>query len=223
MRLLPAIAAMVAWSGLGIQASGSVTVVALPVPLMLYDPTNGVPTHTAFDIDSDGGTDFTFSHGLSLNLRTERANRIVIFQDPPPNLGGPVEVLPTSYVIGSSLSPGNGWASSDLLGGYVSPGELSFAQIVQCFDTGCGSRMPEVLSRVFFGIEFQLNGNTHYGYFDVEGQHDTVGVIIHGWAYETMPNTSITTSQVPEPGRTALLLLGVTILLRRRRRALGSG
>ena len=77
--------------------------------------------------------------------------------------------------------------------------------------------------RVFFGIEFQIGGDTHFGYIDVEGQHDTVGVIVYGWAYETTPNTPIVATQVPEAGKAACAMMGLLLCVLRRRRAFGAG
>ena len=67
MKLAIAVMALMAWLGVGPEAHGSVAIIALPFPLLLYDPTNGTPTHTPIDINGDSETDYTFSHGLSLN------------------------------------------------------------------------------------------------------------------------------------------------------------
>ena len=208
------------------RSQAAVAMTALPEPLLLYDPsgTNGTSGLTPFDLNGDGLPDYTFAHGFSgIAIRTERDNHAAIHIDPPPNLGGSVEALYAGYMVGSSLLPGDGWVSSDLLGGYVSPNESAFTNIVLCVDTGCESRMPAVLTRVQFGLEFQIAGQTHYGYFDVEAQHDTPGIRLHGWAYETAPNTPIIAGSVPEPDRIGFLILGMAAFLRRRRRALGSG
>lgn len=193
-------------AGFASQADAAVSVTMLPSPLLLYDP-GGPTTDTLVDLNSDGKVDFTLRNYFSgMAIRTEEFNRVILHLDPPPNLGGGVEALEIGYLIGSSLAPGDGWASSDLLGGHVAPGEMSYAIIVACFDTGCDSRMPLVLSRVFLGLEFQIGGNRHYGFFDVEAQHDTPGIRLYGWALETTP------------GRVHLLGVCLLYVLRRRRR-----
>ncbi len=205
--------------GCGTRTQAAVVVTTLAEPMVLYDPTNPVPTYVPIDINQDGEADYTFGFGFTtIALKTERSNRAVIHNDAPPDMGGSIEALSAGYVIGPSLEAGDSWVSADLLGGYVSPGESAFINIVQGFNLMYSSRMPATLTRVFFGLEFELADGTHYGYFDLEAQHDTLGVRIHGWAYESQPNTPIVAGSVPEPGRMLLLLAGVLALVCRRRR-----
>lgn len=138
------------------------------------------------DVNGDGSTDFTFGADPGfIGLRTEWANRLIYQIDRPPNLGGPVANLPEGFTIGSSLTPQLAWRSSDLLGGYVSPGEIAFVTIVQCLDSGCLSTWsPGPATRGFIGIEFELADGLHYGYFDIVLSGDAAGAALLGWAYE---------------------------------------
>jgi hypothetical protein len=167
------------------------------------------------DVDGDSMVDFTFgAESQGVALRTERANRLIYQIDPPPNLGGPVADLPEGFTIGSSLTPQVAWRSSDLLGGYVSPGEIAFVTIVQCLDTGCLSTWPPgPATRGFIGIEFQLADGLHYGYFDIVLSGDAAGAALLGWAYETQPGVPILAGAVPEPSTWALLGTGGLLFL----------
>jgi hypothetical protein len=72
--------------------------------------------------------------------------------------------------------------------------------------------------RAFFGLSFQLSGQTHYGW--VEISEDATTQTIHRWAYETTPNTAIEVTAVPEPSSAILLglgTLGISVLRRRKR------
>ncbi|OYW73267.1 MAG: hypothetical protein B7Z37_22200 [Verrucomicrobia bacterium 12-59-8] len=112
------------------------------------------------------------------------------------------------------------WASSDYLGGYVSPGEIAFTNIVQVLNTGSASNFS---GRGSFGILFAADDGWHYGYVDIDAGPGYAGMTLYGWAYESQPNTAITVGSVPEPSRTMLLIFGIIAGFCRRRRALGSG
>lgn len=189
---------------------------SLPQPLVVFSDLNSV--YFPVDIDGDSQDDFTFGASPpGVALRTERANRLIYRPDPPPNLGGPVARLLDGFVVGSSLDPQLAWRSSDLLGGYVSPGEIAFATIVFCVDSGCLSDWPGgPATRSFIGIEFELSDGIHYGYFDVMVRGDIPGAAIHGWAYNSVPGQPITAFPVPEPSAGVMAGLGVVVMLIRR-------
>jgi hypothetical protein len=199
-------------------ARAEVIVTALPArqvfftdfPVSLYAP---------IDINGDSVADFTFGYDSSfVGLRTERGNRLVYQIAPPPNLGGPVQRLPESFLIGTELgTPGIGWRSADLRDGYVSEGETRFVTIIQClatgFDVACASTWPAgPPQRGFIGLEFELGDGVHYGYFDVSVSGSGPGATLHGWAYESIPNLPITAVAVPEPSTWALIVLGGVFL-----------
>ena len=159
-----------------------------------------VPLRHPTDLDGDSMADFTFGYDCSyVALRTERANRVVIRESPPPNIGGRVAKLDPEFLIGRQLdATGLAWISSDPRGGYVSPDESAFATIVMCLSTGCGSTWPPGRpQRGFIGLEFELDDGVHYGYFDISVSGSLPGAALYGWAYETRPGAPIKAGAKP--------------------------
>lgn len=194
-----------------------VIVTALPAPVGMSSDLFSV--FYPIDVNGDGLTDFTFGADPGfIGLRTERANQLMYRIDPPPNLGGLVANLPAGFGIGSSLEPQLGWRSSDLLGGYVSPGEIAFATIAIHLSSGSSSEWPgSPGARGFIGIQFELDDGFHYGYFDVHMAAEGGGWL-YGWAYNSIPNASIFASPVPEPTTGALLMLSSILMIWRWRK-----
>jgi hypothetical protein len=105
------------------------------------------------------------------------------------------ETIPVGQFVGSSSNFGSnfGYAGTTSYGGVMAPGD-----------------------REYFGLSFQISGQTHYGW--VEISEDVSTQTIHRWAYESTPNSSIEVGAIPEPS--ALLLFGfgsLGVIARRRR------
>jgi hypothetical protein len=162
------------------------------------------------DVDGDLVPDFAFAADPSgLGLRTERTNHVIERLSSPPNIGGDVARIEEGSSVGSSLDPQLAWMSSNPVRGYVEPGEIAFALLVLCLDSGNESDWPGgPATRAFIGFDFQLNDGLHYGYFDILMRGDIPGAELYGWAYESSPNTPITARLVPEPSTWALLSAG---------------
>lgn len=188
-------------------AQGTIMTTVLPHPLGIWSPLNTLLW--PIDFNGDGLDDFTFAADYSgVGLRTERANRVVVRLSPPPNIGGRVARLDDGFEVGSPLDPQLVWLSSDPVGGYVSPGEWAFASIAIALSTGESSDWPgSPGARGFIGIGFELPDGWHYGYFDVHMAAEGGGWL-YGWAYNSIPNTPILASPVPEPSTWALLVSG---------------
>lgn len=192
-----------------------VIVTALPEPIDIWSDLFTVLY--PIDVDGDSLADFTFGADSSgVALRTERANQLIVSLSPPPNIGGPVADLPDGFLVDSSLDPQLAWLSSDPVGGYVDPGEIAFATIVQCLDTGCLSTWPGgAPTRGFIGIDFELADGWHYGYFDIVLSGDAAGAALLGWAYESQPGVPIAAGAVAEPSACGLLMIGLGAILSR--------
>ena len=191
----------------------------LAQPLDIFNTDSPLDVLYPYDIDGNGPIDFTFAATIStaVGLRTERANRLVIVVDPPPNLGGPVASLPFGFLIASSFQDSlMRWNSSDLLDGYLTPEEFGASSIIQVFFSGHNTQFTE---RSAIAIEFEAEDGIHYGYFDISpATYIAPRITLHGWAWESQPGVPILASQVPEPS--GLLLAGIATisLLSRRHR-----
>ncbi len=100
---------------------------------------------------------------------------------------------------------------------FLPAGTLAF---VSYANNGGSSQFAVQGQQGIIGVEFDIGGNTHYGWIRVENR---TGVPTHlftlvDFAYEDQPNTAINAGAIPEPGSLGLLALGATGLLGWRRR-----
>jgi hypothetical protein len=191
-------------------ASAAVVAVSLPAPIEVW--TDFLNSSFSLDIDQNGSADFTFLATFNgASIRTERANRVTIEVDPPPDLGGPLTAFQPGALIGADIAFPLEFRSADHFGdGFVGEDELLGISIVICFDS-C-SYTPFAAGRAYTGFEFERNGLKHYGYFDMSGAPNVRGVTLYGWGWETEPGMAIVAGAIPEPS-TAAYVGGSAFLL----------
>jgi hypothetical protein len=162
------------------------------------------------DVDGDGNADFTFGYSpVFLGVRSEGMNRILILQDPPPNIGGPIAPLPAEFLIGSGSESGVlTW----------SPGFGDDFETLANYYNGVASG-PFAGQHAYMGLEFRQGANTYYGWalLQISGDYAAIGQI-ESWAWETQPGVSIFAGAVPEPSSLALLTLGGAFIIWRLRK-----
>ncbi len=122
-----------------------------------------------------------------------------------------------SYGTGASIAPGNPAFSSPPVSVIVL-GSLYSGSLYGGFADGGNLNKPR-----FAGFLFDISGQTHYGYLEMavnaDGSNGTID--FPSAAYESSPNTAITTAAVPEAQTLAALVTGGTLALglaRRRKR-----
>jgi hypothetical protein len=70
----------------------------------------------------------------------------------------------------------------------------------------------------FLGLEFDIGGQTHYGWARLQGDPFFVRLEVQEWAYETVPGRPIASGAIPEPGGAIFVLLAGAMLALKRRR-----
>ena len=164
---------------------------------------------TPLDMNSDGLIDFTFGSDLSfVGVHPEAANQYLVYSSPPPNIGGPVEPLPARFEIGPNSNDGE-------LEWYGSTG---YSTLIQCLSGSggytCAGRFPG--HHAYMGVEFSIEGATHYGWINVSVADYGPYAEIHGWAYESTPGMGLIAGAIPEPSTLLLLLVGAASLILRK-------
>jgi hypothetical protein len=190
---------------IGVARVGAVVVITDPegfIPILGEDPM------TFFDLDGDDVDDVGLvKSGFRVLAQGEGSSRLLAieaFIDTFHAFGvgagtvvGELEPVPSLWNSGQvilSSCPAGG-------GGVVCSGEF-----VGGFD--------------YLGIEFDISGQTHYGWMEIESSDLGARAFVHRWAYETEPGIPIMAG-IPEPS--AGVLLGFVAIIyraaRRRRRS----
>ena len=60
----------------------------------------------------------------------------------------------------------------------------------------------------YMGVQFEADGETHFGWVHMTVYDEYPGMTIHSWAYESTPGEGILAGAVPEPSSAALALIG---------------
>ena len=87
------------------------------------------------------------------------------------------------------------------------------------FTTGPFGEWEPGLPPAFFGVRFDIGGESHFGWVraQLSDSIDSVTISIFDYAYESVPGAPIVSGAVPAPGATAVLWLMAMQTLRRRR------
>ena len=168
------------------------------------------------DLDQDGVGDFVFRATPSqFDIYGLGSNRVLAYPNNPPDLSRSAAPLTAGDAITPSLQAQYIWAESIITGSSASPlGVL----LNGGFETIGG---PFVRRRGYVGLEFQIGGNLHYGWIqlDCEYFYHNGGYVLD-YAYELRPGTTILAGAVPEPSAWALFSVGLLLIgtVRKRRR-----
>ena len=185
--------------------------------------TSGFALINNIDIDGDGTNEFT-TNGSSGEARLipTMQNRVLARAATLPDLGRSAVDVGRDFTISSSLGGGLNWSG---LNERVNASDDGGSSLYMCNGRGPIGEPPvcvtslSLLENSFVGLEFQIQGETHYGWIEIipifdSNQHHTR---IAAWAYEDQPNTAILTGAIPEPSPGLLVILALTGLLRRTR------
>lgn len=178
------------------------------------------------DMDGNGSIDFRFGGlpGTSATVVTERSNRYLGIPAPPPRIGGRPFPLADNTMIGGIETPIRlMFLSSDPSDDFVDPDQTTgtTSNLYLCLSNGCSGLFlgePGSTSlRGLLGVQFESDNGTHFGYFDIETISFGRQTMLHGWAYESEPNTPINARFIPEPSTLLLSIFGLAAIMKRRR------
>lgn len=215
----------------GFPASPSQAAVVATIPpqprlvlgyVISEDPEEIAPLTIDFNADGVGEVFFK-GGGPMIDFFVTEGNRALIVNSPPPNIGGLLGNLPSGSVIGNDGGqiPGHGWYGGFPAAGVAEshglPANLNAVAFSSVNTHGNAGYFFNASG--YFGVEFKIDGNTHYGWVHVT--NETMlghGGYIDAWAYETDPGRAITAGAVPEPGGVWMLAAAVVSLVGRRKR-----
>ena len=158
------------------------------------------------DLDFNGVDEIRLtSNGSDFRGTPLENNQIIGLPATPPNMGA--FIIPLEY--GASIdatpdSPGE-WVDGTL------PSTFASCQTVGDSVLCLGLWLTEETSDAYFGMQFDIEGETHYGWVHLVNTFGITGYITE-WAYETTPDTGLLAGVVPEPATSLLFVAGLLIL-----------
>lgn len=156
-------------------------------------PVYGEPTYQQIDLNSDGVDDFELTSiwmniGVDVTISSLENNRLIAAEN-----GYDALAITAGNLIYENPPTGGQWIERPAyFNGYYL--DQNYGQFYS--------------TSAFVGIELQIGENTHYGWVQFDNPLPIYGGYVTGFAYETVPNTSITAGAIPEPGSVALLTIG---------------
>jgi PEP-CTERM motif len=186
---------------------------------IIYTPANiSLQTFgpTFLDVNNDGIVDFRFFGTITGGTGPRGFYSTRLLRASAYGLNGFKGPLNRGAVIGAadSFAKSGGMATSQRLHLFSGAGTLTYRQ----------GPWADVLG--YLGLEFQIDGQTHFGWAELDVNFESGDGSILGYAYDTVAEQSLEagqTSSTPEPGTLGLLALGSLGLgFWRRRKAVGS-
>jgi hypothetical protein len=197
-------------------AGASAAVIHIVPDTPLVPPRGNGTQFVALDVDGDGNEDFQIINDASAtDVRTLGENRILGIFGSSLLIRG----LEGGEFIGAQEPAATIWTESFFLDPPFQHVE-ALPLIIGCAAGGGGTVCSgDFVGRLAFaGIEFEIDGATHYGWFLVRTGTLTVNLQIEEWAYESEPGVPIRAGAIPEPSGGILAVLGALLLAMRRRR-----
>lgn len=192
-----------AWLVLGIWFTQSI----VRADLIYYRPDEPLPVpieHSLalqLDLDFNSIVDIVLrSNSSDFDSVPQGDNEVIALVPPPPDLGSWIIPLPYGSSIDSSPDSPGTWEGAETTPAFAS-----------CQDAGCIGLWLYPNHDAYFGIRFDIEGNTHYGWVHVVNTFGVTGYVTE-WGYESNPNTGLLAGVIPEPSTVFLLLGGLGIL-----------
>ena len=188
----------------------AVTWLAEPIVLWIYGGSQWTQ-NVLLDLNGDGFADYVFqADPASVGVGADSGNQYLVRPTGGNDIGGPMEPLPGGFEIGP-------YSGDDGLDWFGENGE--YCDLITCLEGSGGYTCAGGFPRSYMGVEFNIAGNTHYGWIDLFASSDSPYAQIYGWGYETEPGVSIPAGAVaiPEPATSALLVAGGLLLALRRK------
>ena len=185
-------------------SAAGVGVIALSQPAeakIVYTATHHVieknsPFHV--DLNHDGKADFTLGYGYS--RVTSGTIRSVYALAPAGNgvegVGGSTRFLAAALTKGTRIPNGRRFSQPNALMAYVCDGFIG-----SCRETTSFKGQWVNATNRYLGLKFEIRGRIHYGWARLSIRYDnfTFTATLTGYAYETIPNKSITAGETKGP------------------------
>jgi hypothetical protein len=181
---------------------------------------NGGPVFADWDVDGDTNPDFfftAFDFEVDDDIEGQSAFRGTTVSGYASNAVFHSLVLNSDFVdalgVGDVVGPGLNTSSNSAFRKAKEKNFVTFA---------VGEWNDNINETQYFGFQFDIGGNTHYGWAAVSQQLGSADLHVGQFAYEDTPDTPIQIggAEIPEPSSMALMLLGAagvaTLKLRRK-------
>lgn len=166
----------------------------------------GILSLFAVDVNSDGANDLSFSFLMDFTVTPQNDGSVTVSPQPPFGILDAVPLTGTT-LIGAD----NQWGAETY-------SLIAWRTVPDFGLMGAGSWLQ--VTNGYLGFSVSSVDGIHYGWVRMTVSGDYPYAVIHDWAYESQPGTSLQAGVVPEPSTIGLMLLGcgVVMLMTWRRR-----